>query len=135
MAGTRRRRSSCLNLSTPPISTKLGSKMAPKGNAKGTTILSLPDRDHVSGLCRANPCQNTAKDAQACYPMCPAHRPNPWEWERRQADIGRHKLVWFTISRMMTNLSFIILGGPGDAKWMGVMDGMEAPLLNCCSTA
>jgi hypothetical protein len=47
----------------------------------------------------------------------------------------RHKLVWFSISRMMTNLFFIILGGPGDAKWMGVMECMEAPLLNCCSTA
>ena len=53
------------------------------------TILSLPDRDHVSGLCRANPAKTQPRTLRLVCPMCPAHHPNPWEWERRQVDVGK----------------------------------------------
>jgi len=105
-----------------------------EGNAKGTSILSLSDHDHDSGLCRASPA-NTAKDS-SLSDVSGAH-PNPWEWERIQVDVGKyltHATNRFGVckSRMMTKLISIILG---DAKWVGAMDGMEVRLLNCCSMA
>ena len=105
-----RRRSSCLCcVYHPSYQREVG-----VDSIGGTSILSLPDRDHDFGLCRASPA-NTAKD-RLLSDVSGTH-PNPWEWERIQVDVGKCLTHATNIckTRMMTKLISIILG---DAKWV-----------------